>query len=254
MAKPGKSRLVPPPPLKETEIVSRAGLFEDADSHSQFSKITNLQVSQAERDTTKSISLVSAEFEFVENSVPEEMEVDNDEFEFSLFSTSTSIVKIQESEPQASILETGLEDIPRAPTVVINKRPDSYYLVDDQDKIRKQQIASSAISGSEILLQSKIPWPAMSQPWRVLHLPLLPTSPKSKAKSKPSKKRRLLLKEQTAKRLDRASASKTFKDGKLRNWKYYDWSKTGKAPLLTRREKDAKFAKLRKPFKNEFPK
>ncbi|KAK7208149.1 hypothetical protein BZA70DRAFT_37842 [Myxozyma melibiosi] len=231
---------------KKSKSRKKAGKAEQEETHAQGD----------EKDDSLADTLPPIQLEFVEKpqSTPadDEMDVENDEFEFSLFSTATSVVKIDEPEPQTSILATGLEDIPQAPAVVDNKRPASYYFTDDSDETRKRQIESCAISGQDILTQSTQPWPGMNKPWRVIHLPLNPPRLISKAKAKPSKKRRALLKAQAEKRAERAESAKGFKDGKLRNWKFYDWSRTGKAPRLTRRQKDEKFAKPKRPFKTKF--
>ncbi|KAK9451890.1 uncharacterized protein V1518DRAFT_436382 [Limtongia smithiae] len=141
-------------------------------------------------------------------------------FEFSLFSSSTgpSVIELPR-EPAKSIL--ALDDgIPQAPKVVINKRPDSYYFVDDSDETRLHKTQSCAISGADIIAQSMMPWPGMQMPWRVINIstPVLA----KKRKANPNKKRRFALREKAARVEKLRGSAKSFKGNYLGNWKFYN--------------------------------
>ncbi|KAK9366570.1 hypothetical protein V1509DRAFT_673295 [Lipomyces kononenkoae] len=163
-----------------------------------------------------------------------------DEFEFNLFSTPTKIVRIEETPigpPESAKAE------PVAPLVVHNKRPDSYYYSDHKDESRRQQVASCAISGEDIISQSATAWPGMQMPWRVIHIPLPTTTTKRK---KASKKRRMILKQRAERRQSESVKTTPFKNNDIRNWRFYN-NKTPK-PKFARRSGDEK-VKRAKPYK-----
>ncbi|KAK9387373.1 hypothetical protein V1515DRAFT_615691 [Lipomyces mesembrius] len=173
-----------------------------------------------------------------------------DEFEFSLFSTATKIVRIEDAPIEGPDFA---QAAPVAPLVVSNKRPDEYYFVNDKscpftfiysDEARIQRIQSCAISGEDIIAQSTIPWPGMQMPWRVIHIPS-PTSATKRKKS--SKKRRLILKQQTERQQSAPVKTTPFKNNDMRNWKFYN-IKTKPKPKFAKRSGKVR-EKRKKPYK-----
>ncbi|KAK9359244.1 hypothetical protein V1504DRAFT_441469 [Lipomyces starkeyi] len=185
-----------------------------------------------------------------------------DEFEFSLFSTATKIVRIEDAPIEGPDFA---QPAPVAPLVVSNKRPDSYYVVNDKyvpsvhtiakigncqftgkyrDEARIQRIQSCAISGEDIIAQSTIPWPGMQMPWRVIHIPSATTATKRK---KPSKKRRLIIKRQLERRQSAPVKTTPFKNNDMRNWKFYNF-KTRPKPKFVKLSGKVK-EKRKKPYK-----
>ena len=55
-----------------------------------------------------------------------------------------------------------------AKVVLISQRPDSYYFASEPNSSQKTKLASSAISGEEVLLHSRTLWPGCHRPWRVI--------------------------------------------------------------------------------------
>ncbi|KAK9324905.1 hypothetical protein V1517DRAFT_351020 [Lipomyces orientalis] len=175
-----------------------------------------------------------------------------DEFEFSLFSTEAKVVKIEDAPlegPDSAQAE------PFAPLGVANKRPDSYYFVNDRyvspvqaialdDDARIQRIQSCAISGDDIIAQATILWPGMQQPWRVMHIPAPSAATKRK---KPSKKRRMILKQRAEKRMAAAADGTPFKNNDMRNWKFYNFQRVPKPTL--KKPRGAAKEKRNKPYK-----
>ncbi|KAK9477025.1 hypothetical protein V1514DRAFT_348528 [Lipomyces japonicus] len=140
-----------------------------------------------------------------------------DGFEFSLFSTASKKIKIEEPGGGNEL------EIPTFANVD-NKRPDSYYLVDDSDTTRRRQLEASAISGEDLLAQASTPWPGMAMPWKVIHIPS--KQPPTK-RNKPSKKRREILRQRLEKKQKITQATSSFKNGKIFNWRFYrkqDWT------------------------------
>ncbi|KAK9486201.1 hypothetical protein V1527DRAFT_464105 [Lipomyces starkeyi] len=164
-----------------------------------------------------------------------------DEFEFSLFSTATKIVRIEDAPIEGP---DSAQPALVAPLVVSNKRPDSYYVVNDKDEARIQRIQSCAISGEDIIAQSTIPWPGMQMPWRVIHIPSATTATKRK---KPSKKRRLIIKRQIERRQSAPVKTTPFKNNDMRNWKFYNF-KTRPKPKFVNLSGKVK-EKRKKPYK-----
>ncbi|KAK9374247.1 uncharacterized protein V1513DRAFT_459017 [Lipomyces chichibuensis] len=167
-----------------------------------------------------------------------------DEFEFSLFSSATKIVRIEDAPTEGPDFA---QAAPVALLGVSNKRPDSYYFVNDKhlrDEARIQRIQSCAISGEDIIAQSTIPWPGMQMPWRVIHIPSPTTTTKRK---KSSKKRRLILKQRTERRQSGAVKTTPFKNNDMRNWRFYN-IKTRPKPKFEKRSGKVK-EKHQKPHK-----
>jgi len=52
--------------------------------------------------------------------------------------------------------------------VLISQRPNSYYFASELNSSQKLKLASSAISGEEVLLRSHTLWPGCYRPWRVI--------------------------------------------------------------------------------------
>ncbi|KAK9467995.1 hypothetical protein V1512DRAFT_260529 [Lipomyces arxii] len=227
-----KERLARPPSASNIVIIPRSGLFNDEDEP------------QAELASSDSKPYAGISLEFEEKPVatsttePDTAMADFGEFSFSLFSTSTN-VKV-EAPPPPEAPEAA------APIFVDNKRPKSYYVVDPSDTIRLAQIQECSISGEDIISQSKMSWPGMRMPWRVIHIPLNSPDEKPKRHTKPSKKRRLLLKKRQQTRP--AGKSTPFKDNDLRNWKYYNIKSSGK-PNKKKAKEDGKPTKVMKPYK-----
>ncbi|KAK9430851.1 hypothetical protein V1505DRAFT_406044 [Lipomyces doorenjongii] len=185
-----------------------------------------------------------------------------DEFEFSLFSTATKIVRIEDAAIEGPDFA---QAAPVAPLVVSQKRPDEYYFVNDKyvasvhtianirncqftgiysDEARIQRIQSCAVSGEDIIAQSTVPWPGMQRPWRVIHIPSPTTATKRK---KSSKKRRLILKQQTERRQSAPVRTTPFKNNDMRNWKFYN-IKTRPKPKFAKRSGKVR-EKRKKPYK-----
>ncbi|KAK9245124.1 hypothetical protein V1506DRAFT_459783 [Lipomyces tetrasporus] len=179
-----------------------------------------------------------------------------DEFEFSLFSTEAKVVKIEEAPIEAP---DSAQAEPVAPLVVTNKRPDSYYFVNDRyvspvqaialmrkknDDARIQRIQSCAISGDDIIAQATMPWPGMQRPWRVMHIPAPSAATKRK---KPSKKRRMILKQRAERRIAAAAGATPFKRNDTRNWIFYNF-KMAPQPNLKKHRGTVK-EKRAKPYK-----
>ena len=155
---------------------------------------------------------------------------EEESFTFRLFtSTAPSTLHIQPDEPEV--------DAPLSEGRFLRaSRPDSYYFTSalDQSFMQKHrhQIALSATSHDELLKRANCSWPGTQLPWRVTHLPSATTATIAKSagptrsftvlstdrparspkRSKPNKKRRIILRQRlTARRLNMQSTEEREK-------------------------------------------
>ncbi|KAJ8100765.1 hypothetical protein POJ06DRAFT_268344 [Lipomyces tetrasporus] len=236
-----KSRPARPPTAGNTVIVSRARLF-DSEAEESTTEV------EPDANPADGLPYSTLNLEFAEKA-PErqptggiDVDIYGDEFEFSLFSTEAKVVKIEDAPIEAP---DSAQAEPVAPLVVTNKRPDSYYFVNDSDDARIQRIQSCAISGDDIIAQATMPWPGMQRPWRVMHIPAPSAATKRK---KPSKKRRMILKQRAERRIAAAAGATPFKKNDTRNWIFYNFKMAPQPNLKkhrgTMKEKRAKPYKL----------
>lgn len=86
------------------------------------------------------------------------------EFEFRLFATSAA------NNPVSRIRVGSPDPTDRPPGLVVPHRPNSYYFANEPNANAKARLASVAVSGSEVRLRSRIPWPGCFLPWRVVNI------------------------------------------------------------------------------------
>ncbi|KAF2206988.1 hypothetical protein CERZMDRAFT_102834 [Cercospora zeae-maydis SCOH1-5] len=92
-----------------------------------------------------------------------------DGLEFQLFAPSagnpentSGIAKIRLDSPDLANAEPGLINPHRDP---------SYYFTSTPSPVEQQNFQVAAMSGQDIIAQSRNPWLGMAYPWKVLHLP-----------------------------------------------------------------------------------
>lgn len=115
------------------------------------------------------------EFDFVHHETlpdayDQEQEIDaEDGLEFQLFAPSagktentSGIAKIRLDSPDLANAEPGLVNPNRDPR---------YYFTSTPSPEEQQNFEAAAMSGQDILNQSRRSWPGMACPWKVLHLP-----------------------------------------------------------------------------------
>lgn len=211
-------------------------LDQDADERSILSEAKSLE-DQHEGDGSgeelKSLSY-GFEYDFITPSAPPSAPPAEDEqdqsYEFRLFATTTKptsngpISAQTKATDGAKVASNGSRiTLVRSPSPTsaavteegrfLRPRPEAHYLA-TPSPTRRAQYKSSAISPSTLSALSHTAWPGTSLPWRVTHLPasrlskslrhryhLQPSSTATKissCRSKPNKKRRILLRQRLA--------------------------------------------------------
>jgi hypothetical protein len=182
-------------------------------------------------------------------------------YEFRLFASTSAKPSeaIQPAKSESAAPKITLLRSPSPSTIpltsegrLLRPRPDSHYFSKPSLALQSQHDAS-AISSLAILKLSQTPWPGVSLPWRVSHVRPASSSAKltnqsqrmtSLARSKPNKKRRILLRRRLAART--GSATKTKAKSAVKSGpKAIVRNETGEIIELTPEERDKRTARNR---------
>lgn len=203
---------------------------------------------------------------------------ETDEYQFNLFRPSSKpIVKLNlqnsESTPKVEAQPPLISLRSPSPDATFNStatcRPSSYYFTSSLPQATltnlRKSYNDSAISTTALLKKSQFSWPGTSLPWRVIHLPAhrkqvvihnfvsqstatLPTEISAsedkviRRRTRPSKKRRDLLKLKAAKRQALIDESKTKEEHEREKKNRKNRERKLKRRAKERREKDEKRA------------
>lgn len=139
-------------------------------------------------------------------------EAEDDGYEFRLFSTSAQAPRI--------VLED--DNVPTGNGGILAPRPLSYYLVTDVSEGQKKQYEFAAMTGDDVLAQSRWKAPGLELPWKLNTIKTTPRKSKKSSKGsssgsdadttkrkRPGKKRRIALR--TKERAKKAEAEELAK-------------------------------------------
>jgi hypothetical protein len=155
-------------------------------------------------------------------------QTDEDQYEFRLFSNPAPAAPATPAVAEAdhgngpTSRQARIITLARSPTPssalpeqegrILRPRPDSNYLTKPSSAL-KAQYAATAVSPTTLVTLAHTPWPGTELPWRTIHVPLsqlhnsLRPAPQrhspttTNRRPKPSKKRRILLRQRLAARL-----------------------------------------------------
>lgn len=151
-------------------------------SRSELEAERNSREGSVDSDTVERTDVLH-EFEFVERrgeisefSGGEQKPVEGegeDDLAFNLFAPSgpSATSNGEPSATQRIRIRSPSADPNRAVGFIRPERDPSYYFTDAPGSRSSKDFASSALTGSEILSLSKIPWPGSTLDWKVLHIP-----------------------------------------------------------------------------------
>lgn len=124
----------------------------DTDAIARIKRLSDFHIVQHENIEVPAIGTVSTE--------PED-----DDVAFQLFATNKQTTeggnRIRLRSPTPATGDPGFA----------NPRDLSFYLVRTQTSAENENLASSAVSGKDVLARSHAPWPGTACPWKILHLP-----------------------------------------------------------------------------------
>lgn len=89
----------------------------------------------------------------------EEREPEGGAFDFRLFRTPG---------PAARVVLPSDEATGEGEGGIVARRRSSYYLVAELDELQRQQYASAAVSGDEVVARSRSPWWGLRLPWKLI--------------------------------------------------------------------------------------
>ncbi|KIV83455.1 hypothetical protein PV11_05478 [Exophiala sideris] len=228
--------------VPDAKRIKRSELFQGDISPQSLSRSTSPIAADDQEEATPSKVDYGFEYDFItpdaKSAQPTETEAahepsneDNNEeqeFDFRLFTTApkhpSQPIRLSATPPPTDPTETPTLD---QANFIRPNRPDSYYftsaLAPESTQTLKSQYATAALSTTDVLsLATSTKWPGTALPWRCIHVKLTkPTNPSQgrdrksvtqqldsstdSRRSRPSKKRRILLRKRLALRANLAA-------------------------------------------------